>query len=596
MKKADITVILTIIALLIAWSWIDRAFIKPRFPDAPPPAAVEPAAPGSVANAATAGAPAVTPAFLNPASTNAVAVAAPQEPEQTLVLTNRLVSVTLSNRGASLTSVRFQRYKVTQSPDSANIEFDFRDTPALAVEGIAGLGRTASFTVVSSSPTNVVYRQSNPQGITLERRLSLDPDGYLVRGEDVLVNKSPAEFPLPEYGWQLGRMVRQDAADETYPTTGVDAFHSDGAKHYARNIWKLLDKSSSSNAVFAVDKPFSWISVKNRFFCQLLTLVQGDQGLAEGARVKAESDKLDGKHVTTRSVSAVVRLPGFSLIPGVEYKRAYSLYLGPSSTASLATLGGGQERTIDYQLWSVFNFVIPLCGWLASGLKGLHAVFPNYGVAIILLTFIVRMAVWPLTHKSSVSMRKMQALQPQMNAINEKHRDNPQRKQQAMMALFKENKVNPAAGCLPILVQIPVFIGLYGTMRTAIELRFAHFLWIDDLSLSEGLLRGSIPLLGELNVLPLLMGLSMFFQQKMTPSTMDEMQRKIMNVMPLFLIFMCYKMPAGLLLYWTTSNVISIAQLVINVKWLKMHPITPAGAPASAVGAGNRPAPKGGKR
>jgi YidC/Oxa1 family membrane protein insertase len=162
-------------------------------------------------------------------------------------------------------------------------------------------------------------------------------------------------------------------------------------------------------------------------------------------------------------------------------------------------------------------------------------------------------------------MRKMQALQPQMKEIREKFKDNPQRMQQETMKFYKENKVNPMGGCLPMLVQIPVFIALFVVLRSAIELRFSKFLWISDLSEPENLLAGMIPIVGSLNILPLLMSATMVWQQKLTPAAGDPQQQKMMAIMmPIMMLFFFYTMPSGLVLYWTTSNLIMIVQMLIK--------------------------------
>jgi len=207
----------------------------------------------------------------------------------------------------------------------------------------------------------------------------------------------------------------------------------------------------------------------------------------------------------------------------------------------------------------------PIKTGLLWGMNALNKVVRNYGVAIMLLTVIVRIIFWPITHKGTESMRKMQALQPQMKAIQEKFKDNPQRMQQETMKFYKENKVNPMGGCLPMLVQIPVFIALFTVLRSAIELRFSGFLWVSDLSEPENLFAGMIPVVGSLNLLPLLMSATMVWQQKMTPSGGDPQQQKMMAVMmPVMMLFFFYTMPSGLVLYWTTSNLIMIIQMLIK--------------------------------
>jgi YidC/Oxa1 family membrane protein insertase len=206
-------------------------------------------------------------------------------------------------------------------------------------------------------------------------------------------------------------------------------------------------------------------------------------------------------------------------------------------------------------------------------MNAIAGVWPyNYGLAIMLMTIIIRIVFWPLTHKSTQSMKRMQAVQPLMKEIREKFKDNAQKQQQEMMKLYKEHKINPLGGCLPMLIQIPVFIALFVVLRSAIELRFAGFLWIRDLSEAENLFQFgfTVPLVGwsAFNILPILMAVTMAWQQKLTPSTGDAQQQKIMMIMPVMMLFFFYNFASGLSLYWTTNQVLMIVQLY----WQRRHP------------------------
>ena len=194
----------------------------------------------------------------------------------------------------------------------------------------------------------------------------------------------------------------------------------------------------------------------------------------------------------------------------------------------------------------------------------------GYGIAIIILTLLIRILFWPLTHKSTESMKRMQEVQPELKALQEKYKKDPPRMQQETMKLYKEKRVNPMGGCLPMFIQIPVFFALFTVLRNAIELRFSSFLWIKDLSTAENLFAGSIPLVGALNILPIIMSLSMIWQQKlsspgtaMTPEQQQQ-QRIMMFMMPVMMLFFFYTMPSGLVLYWTVSNLLMIGQIGIR--------------------------------
>jgi YidC/Oxa1 family membrane protein insertase len=221
---------------------------------------------------------------------------------------------------------------------------------------------------------------------------------------------------------------------------------------------------------------------------------------------------------------------------------------------------------------SFFGFFAKL---LLLGMNTLYKVVPSYALTIILITVIIKLLFWPLTNASTKSMKRMAALQPQMKAIQEKFKDDPQKVQKKMMEFMKENKVNPMGGCLPMLFQIPVFFGFFKMVQTAIELRGARFLWACDLSQPDTIF--VIPGLNvPVNPLPLLMGATMLWQARLTPPSpgMDPMQQKIMKYMPVMFLVFLYNYSAGLTLYWTVQNLLSIAQMKITRT--KDRPATPS--------------------
>jgi len=259
-------------------------------------------------------------------------------------------------------------------------------------------------------------------------------------------------------------------------------------------------------------------------------------------------------------------------IPLIAFKgkpatNSFILYAGPKEYDRLKALHVGLEHIVDFGFFSVL--AVPLF-WT---LKLFYNILGNYGWAIVLLTIIIRIPFIPLVNKSQKSMKKLQELQPKMAEVREKFKKDPQRMQREMMDLYKKYKVNPLGGCLPMLLQIPVFFALYKILLIAIELRGAHFmLWIKDLSAPDTLL-GHIPswfpLIGGFAVgpLPILMGATMIIQQKMTPTSMDPAQNRIMMLMPIIFTFMFLNFATGLVLYWLMNNIFSIAQqLYVNRK------------------------------
>jgi YidC/Oxa1 family membrane protein insertase len=305
-----------------------------------------------------------------------------------------------------------------------------------------------------------------------------------------------------------------------------------------------------------------WVAVKNKFFVQILAPTDGASGcdlIAERAPSSnedpADSRTWDGVAIPSL-VAAAARFEERSLAPRESYRRTFSYYVGPKEVSSIKPLGRHMKEVMD------FGMLRWLCEVLVWSLRGLYAVIPNYGVAIILLTLIVRIVFWPLTHKGTESMKRMQELQPKLKELQQKYRDKPQKLQQETMALYREHKVNPLGGCLPMLIQIPVFFALFNVLRSAIELRFAGFLWVRDLSEAENLLHGAIPLIGSLNILPLIMAATQAWQQHLTPTGGDPAQQKMMMFMPIIMLIFLYTMPSGLVLYWTANQVMMIVQLL----------------------------------
>lgn len=259
-----------------------------------------------------------------------------------------------------------------------------------------------------------------------------------------------------------------------------------------------------------------------------------------------------------------------SLEPGKSWTGQVSTYVGPMEYDRLKALGVGLEKAIYFggfpfpESWAA-RYGLPSfpMEWIVvptlAIMRWFYRFIPNYGIAIILLTVITKVLFFPLTIKSMTSMRAMQALQPQINALRSKYRSDPQRLQRETMELYRIHKVNPLGGCLPMVVQIPIFYALYDALSVSVDLQGAPFiclghlfgvdLWICDLSRHD-----------PTYVLPILMGVSMFVQQKMTPVMGDPRQAKMMLFMPVVFTFMFLNLPAGLVLYWTLSNVLQIGQ------------------------------------
>jgi YidC/Oxa1 family membrane protein insertase len=256
--------------------------------------------------------------------------------------------------------------------------------------------------------------------------------------------------------------------------------------------------------------------------------------------------------------------PATELAPGAAIERKFDLFAGPKEYRTLDRLGTRFGNNLDLIMGFSGFF-----GFFAKGLllsmNGLHALGLSYALAIIAITIIIKLLFWPLTQFSTRSMKRMQTLQPKMKELQEKYKDDPKKMNQKMMEFMKENKINPAAGCLPILIQIPVFIGFYKMLQTAIELRGATFLWASDLSQPDTIFM--LPGLDfPVNPLPLIMGATQLWQARLMPPSpgMDPVQQKMFQYMPLIFIFILYNFSSGLTLYWTVQNLLTIAQMKLT--------------------------------
>lgn len=236
--------------------------------------------------------------------------------------------------------------------------------------------------------------------------------------------------------------------------------------------------------------------------------------------------------------------PAMTVAPGAKAETSATLYAGPKSQAVLKELSPGLELTVDYGiLW----FIAQPIFWL---LQHIHSIVGNWGWSIIFLTMLIKGIFFPLSAASYKSMARMRAVAPKLAALKEQHGDDRQKMSQAMMELYKKEKINPLGGCLPILVQMPVFLSLYWVLLESVEMRQAPFmLWITDLSIKDPFF-----------ILPIIMGATMFIQQRLNPTPPDPMQAKVMKMMPIIFTFFFLWFPAGLVLYWVVNNVLSISQ------------------------------------
>jgi YidC/Oxa1 family membrane protein insertase len=423
---------------------------------------------------------------------------------------------------------------------------------------------------VASDRTSVTFRRTDARGFLIEKRFSLGKakdskagaSEYTMDVELRFSQSGQVPVTIPAYAMRLGSAVALHVKDQELYTgfnrskggdskfTGVSWFSSNGIL----GMGKTPALYSDSGEIF-------WAGVTNQYYSTILTPVgeSAAEALARRFSVTAEQWNVGGRTSAggnvPMAVDGALRFPVAVLEPGKEIVHKLSLFSGPREHGRLQDLGRGQEAMLDFG-W--FGFVSRT---LLASMNALKGLLGSYAAAIIVLTLLIKTLMWPMQNKATASMKRMQDLQPKMTALREKYADDPQKLNLEMMGLYKKHGINPLAGCLPMLIQIPIFFGFYNMLGKAVELRNSSFLWVNDLSQADTVaMVAGFPV----NVLPLLMAGTMFYQMQLTPKTGDPMQQRIFTFMPLMFVMFCYNYASALALYWTVQNVFTIVQLLVT--------------------------------
>jgi YidC/Oxa1 family membrane protein insertase len=481
---------------------------------------------------------------------------------RTITLSTPYYDIAVSEHKAAVTSLTLKDYRETNDEGSSAKQLVAKELADLtggifSINTAQGSIRGLADAVFSSDADStdlslnqgkkdITFSWTNPDGITVKKVLTFRADSYLIHCDIIVQNGSGTpiddaiSISVPSY-------FNEDVKKRS-------RFAYEGPVAYLDKKFTTIkpddieDKDTYSGVV-------GWAGYTTRYF---LTAVMPDTPEAATLKLSFANDV-----VTNRLVAKMPRLD-----PEKQNQQSFTLYMGPKSHKILSEYDNLLKKSVN------FGFFDILAKPLLIAMNFIHGMLPNYGVAIILLTILIKLLFWPLGTKSYKSMHEMKKVQPLMMEIREKYKDDKQRMNQETMALYKTYKVNPASGCLPLLVQMPIFFALYRMLYMAIELRHAPFVgWITDLSGPDRLFHFNfaIPFMeapSGIPVLTLLMGASFLLQQKMTPTTGDPMQAKMMMLMPIFMTVLFINFPAGLVLYMFVNNIISMGQQYYTQKIL----------------------------
>ncbi len=472
--------------------------------------------------------------------------AASSEKGKDIVVETPLFRAVLSENGATFKHFVLKKYKQTIDKDSPGVDLVNVSPPLLPLGVKIVSGREIDLRAryfksdhdlldlkSGGAPSTITFVCRLGANATLTKKYTFYPDRYTMDLDMELGGAGADRYTLFLYDKPYQESTRYIFSGPSYyaPSTGLEEVS--------------LKKPGE---VHTYSGELDWLSYGDNYFMTAL-IPEKQKGPWDVRITLLNEEKLTESSLSSRVTGSVqgdrVRLCNMKL------------YIGPKEIDRLKKVGHNLSKAIN------FGWFDPIAKPLLYLLNFLYKYVPNYGVCIIILTVLIKVLFWPLAHKSAQSMKTMQKLQPKLQKLKEKYGDDKERLNKELMQLYRTYKVNPMSGCLPMLLQIPVFFALYKVLLQAIELRHAPFmLWINDLSAPDRLMIPGvhIPMVGGLPVLTILMGASMYLQQKMSPSSLDPTQAKMMQFLPIIFTFMFINFPSGLVLYWLVNNILSIVQ------------------------------------
>ena len=488
--------------------------------------------------------------------------------EKTAVLENSWVRAVLTTHGGGLKSIELKKHRGEKG--TRIILNRGSEVPIYNIAGWTGKYALVGYDLQSADGKSVTFARLLQPGVQLRRTYTLTGD-YNFELSQTISNQTAETKVLPPYRLGLGAAIPIHTLEANERRYIALSWFTKGGNYSSQNLMSF-DPTSFVGIKFSSGKTLLqspqneellWAAVSSQFFV-LLTRCEGMEAKsAEGRKHYFPDSQVEVNAPVPDGVAGDLWMPGVRVDPAASAGQKFSLYAGPKEDSRLRILPDKQDKVMDF-------------GWLAFVsrallmlMNGIHSFTHNYGLSIILVTIILRAVLWYPQTKANLSMKRMQAVAPLMKEIQDKHKDNPEKLNQEMLKIYKEYGVNPVGGCLPMLIQFPIFLGFYYMLQSAIELRYESFLWVTDLSMPDTIAILPIPGLNiPINPMPLIMTATMYISMQVTPQPagVDNPTAKMMKFMPFIFLAFCYNFSSALSLYWTMQNILSIIQMRYNMK------------------------------
>jgi YidC/Oxa1 family membrane protein insertase len=570
-RTAWIVVTICVIGLIAWYVYVGRQMPQTR----PSTISASPSPPSPVTIGSASPAPYFPP---SPGPTPTPVQPGPTFPEKIETLRNADVELRLTNRGGGIKEAVL--LKQIAEKGQRVILNSAQSAPIGAIIEQPSASTLPEFTASTESNSVVQFERTTAEQVAVRKKFffeksSENKDNYVIEMDVDLENRGDKPYQSGGYFVALGSAEPIHARDYPYYTKLVWYIPGKGAD--GKDVGWFASSGGFLGLGQRAARPYylanigsaEWVAVSNQFFTTLvapLTDTKADR--VWGQRFEIER----GPDQKLPAIEGALGMPKFQLQPGQTYSARFEIYAGPKLYHRLAQLPHNEAEIMDFGWFKL------VCQFLLNFMNLLHSWLHDYGLAILALTTIIKLTLWPIQNRANRSMRQMAALSPKMQELREKYKDDPTRMNQEVMKLYKQYGINPVGGCLPMMIQIPIFFGLFKMLGQAVELRNAKFLWVRDLSQPDTV--AHLPVLGwPINIIPLCMAATQIWLMAMTPKTGDPTQRRVMMFTPLIFLFICYNFAAALALYYTAQNLFSILQFYQNKRQPvpKLEKVAPPG-------------------